>query len=207
MPSPKVRTETKADTRGRILDAALELFNERGSANVTTNHIAEALGISPGNLYYHFRNKAGIVRELFARIIVEWAETYALPTGKTPSIGTMASMAAGNFDIQWRYRFFFRDLTMLLAADEDLASEYRSNREAGMANTVQLLKHFVKAGLMTSPGDDKAFDEITQLLWLIGDFWLVFKDAGGKQPSPADMDQGVRMFRRILAPYTKGRSK
>ena len=48
------------DTKSRILDAALALFNEQGTANVTTNHISEALGMSPGNLYYHYRNKSAL---------------------------------------------------------------------------------------------------------------------------------------------------
>lgn len=197
---PDAKSDTKSDTKTRILDTALALFNARGSANVTTNHIAEALGMSPGNLYYHFRNKAEIVRGLFARIMAAWAENYALPQSRSPSFKSMDSMAAGNFDIQWQYRFFFRDLTMLLAADEDLASQYRTNRETGMANTKALLRHFIDAGLMAS-ADKRTLDEITQLLWLVGDFWLVFRDAGGGEISPADMDQGVRLFRRILGPH------
>ena len=54
--------------RERIVDTALQLFNERGSATVSTNHIAAAARISPGNLYYHFRNKEEIVRALFERL-------------------------------------------------------------------------------------------------------------------------------------------
>lgn len=59
-----VRTQR---TRGRILAESLKLFNEHGEAQVTTGMVAEALGMSPGNLYYHFRNKDEIVEQLFTR--------------------------------------------------------------------------------------------------------------------------------------------
>lgn len=194
------------DTKTRILDAALALFNEQGTANVTTNHIAEALKMSPGNLYYHFRNKAEIVRALFARITAEWASNYAVPPATMPSIPMMEAMLAGNFEIQARYRFFFRDLTLLLNADPDLAAAYRANRESGLANTKFLIGLFAEAGVLTPVGDREELDDLAQLLWLVGDFWLVFKDTGGADFSPADSAQGVRMFRRILTPYLKGRS-
>jgi AcrR family transcriptional regulator len=191
-------------TKDRILDKALELFNERGTDNVTTNHIAEALSMSPGNLYYHYRNKAEIVRALFARIQGEWAGNYAVPEGRAPDLGLMEAMLAGNFGIQARYRFFFRDLTLLLNADPELAAAYRANREAGIANTVFLIRLFVEAGVIESPGDAEAIDDLAQLLWLVGDFWLVFKDVGGAPFTQADSDHGVRMFRRIITPYLRG---
>ena len=195
------------DTKTRILDAALNLFNEQGTANVTTNHIAEALSMSPGNLYYHFRNKAEIVRALFARIAAAWAINYAVTPATMPSLSMMEDMLAGNFEIQARYRFFFRDLTLLLNADPDLAASYRANREAGLGNTKFLITLFVEAGVLNPVGDAEAIDDIAQLLWLVGDFWLVFKDTGGAEFSPADSLQGVRMFRRILTPHLKGSSK
>jgi AcrR family transcriptional regulator len=193
-----------ADTKTRILDAALALFNEQGTATVTTNHIAEALGMSPGNLYYHFRNKAEIVRALFARIEAEWAVNYDVPAGVFPSIAMMETMVAGNFEIQWRYRFFFRDLTMLLAADPALAKTYRDHRAASFDDTIALIKLFIDAGVVNSPGDAEATDDLGQLLWMVGDLWLVFKDIGGAPVGQAEMDQGVRLFRRIIAPHLKG---
>lgn len=192
------------DTKTRILDAALALFNEQGTAPVTTNHIAEALSMSPGNLYYHYRNKAEIVRGLFARITTAWAENYAIPSDMAPDIAMMERIVAGNFAIQARYRFFFRDLTLLLNADPELAAAYRANRETGFANTIGLLKLFESVGVLASLGDDRSVDDIAQLLWLVGDFWLVFRDTGGTPFVQSDIEQGVRLFRRIISPYLKG---
>jgi AcrR family transcriptional regulator len=196
-----------ATTKDRILDAALALFNARGTDNVTTNHIAEALKMSPGNLYYHYRNKAEIVRALFARIQAAWAVNYAVPPATMPSIPMMEAMVAGNFDIQAQYRFFFRDLTLLLNADPELAAAYRANREQGLGNTKFLISLFVDAGVLNPVGDEAALDDLAQLLWLVGDFWLVFKDTGGAEFSPAHSEQGVRLFRRLLTPHIKGQSK
>ena len=59
--------ESRPNTYNRIVDASLVLFNEEGERNISTNHIAAHLSISPGNLYYHFRNKDEIIMQLFKR--------------------------------------------------------------------------------------------------------------------------------------------
>lgn len=190
-----------SDTKTRILDTALGLFNDRGSSTVTTNHIAQALGISPGNLYYHFRNKAEILRGLFARIVQDWAVNYALPAATAPSLAASEAMITGNFRIQARYRFFFRDLTLLLNADPALAQTYRQTRTAGIANTNALLDLFAEAGVLKPFADPETRQDLALLLWLVGDFWLVFQDTGGCDFTDADMQQGIRLFRRLLAPH------
>ncbi|MBC7457291.1 MAG: TetR/AcrR family transcriptional regulator, partial [Bdellovibrionaceae bacterium] len=54
-------------TKDRILLVALDLFNADGATEVTTNDIAKALKMSPGNLYFHYKNKEQIIREIFKR--------------------------------------------------------------------------------------------------------------------------------------------
>jgi AcrR family transcriptional regulator len=66
-------------TKDRILQISLQLFNERGERSVTTNHIAAELGMSPGNLYYHFRNKQEIIKELAEQYQHETLKMLALP--------------------------------------------------------------------------------------------------------------------------------
>ncbi len=55
------------NTKDRIIDMALRLFNDMGTSAISTNHIAVALEMSPGNLYYHFHNKEEIIRAILKR--------------------------------------------------------------------------------------------------------------------------------------------
>ena len=66
-------------TAERILVVATELFNERGERNVTASDIALELDISPGNLYYHYKGKDGILSALFSRCYRELAGMLAAP--------------------------------------------------------------------------------------------------------------------------------
>ena len=54
-------------TAERILEVTLELFNRFGEPNVSTTLISAELGISPGNLYYHFPAKDELINSLFDR--------------------------------------------------------------------------------------------------------------------------------------------
>ncbi len=73
-------------TRDKIVYAALELFNEHGERSITTNHIAEHIEISPGNLYYHFRNKQEIVRDIFTLYSTELLERFTPIQGQQESL-------------------------------------------------------------------------------------------------------------------------
>ena len=54
-------------TAERILEVTLELFNRFGEPNVSTTLISAELGISPGNLYYHYPAKDELINTLFDR--------------------------------------------------------------------------------------------------------------------------------------------
>ena len=73
-------------TRERILEVALAMFNAQGEPNVTTNHIADELEISTGNIYYHFRNKDDIVEQLFGAYESRMDEALVPPQDRLPNL-------------------------------------------------------------------------------------------------------------------------
>lgn len=58
----------RSDLRERILDVALELFNEQSYEETSLREIAERLGVTKAALYYHFKSKADILLELHFRL-------------------------------------------------------------------------------------------------------------------------------------------
>src|SRR5512133_2651980 len=57
-----------SSTRQRILDVALELFNEQGYDKTSLREIAKRLGVTKAALYYHFERKEDILLELHLRL-------------------------------------------------------------------------------------------------------------------------------------------
>lgn len=188
-------------TRERIIEAAISLFNDQGTAVVSTNHIAKAAHISPGNLYYHFRNKQEIIRAIFAQLMPEWRSASALSTEREPVVADLLQMVRANFAVVWHYRFYYRELPALMRHDPDLAEQYRVMREEGLAGMQSVLQRFVEAGILHVPGESGITHELAQISWILADFWLPFVELGGTEPGPEQTRQGERLILRVLQPY------
>jgi AcrR family transcriptional regulator len=57
------------NTKSKILATALKLFNELGLAKVTLRNIAKKMGISQGNLCYHFKKREDILEALYHQLV------------------------------------------------------------------------------------------------------------------------------------------
>lgn len=73
-----------ANTRDAILEAAARLYAERGYEAVSMRDVAAAVGVTPANLYYHFKDKEALIREVLAVVfgrVGDAAETVLTETG------------------------------------------------------------------------------------------------------------------------------
>ncbi len=128
------------NTKERIIETAIRLFNEQGTRAVSTNHIAEALTMSPSNLYYYFRNKEEIIRAILERMFARWAALYTLPEEYIPQLTDVQQIVTENFVLVWDYRFFYRELSALVQRDPVLKDRYQQirRRQSGQAQPLAI---------------------------------------------------------------------
>ena len=190
--------------RERVLEAALTLFNEQGTGAVSTNHIAEAAGISPGNLYYHYRNKEEIIRALFEQLFAAWDEAFQLPTDQVPSMTDFDTMIAANYQLIWEYRFAYREQAALLRNDPELHDRYLAVRQRGYEGFAALIEAFAAAGVLSQPTDSQELEIVTELCWIVSEQWPVNLEMSGRPFDKDGIMQGAALMRWILNPLLRG---
>jgi AcrR family transcriptional regulator len=187
-------------TQFRILQAALELFNEHGSAAVSSNRIAERCGISKGNLQYHFKNKQEIIYAVFQQAIHEmdggWYRDHLAPT-----LDHMATMFVRQLQLILKYRFFYREMGDLLRQDPQLRKRYADNRERRMRDLEKFMLTLQSAGLMRFPPDPKRLRSIIDVTWIVNENWLNYMDYHDREVTVEVMLEGYAETLEVLRPY------
>ena len=188
-------------TRQRILDASLAMFNAQGEPNVTTNHIADELEISPGNLYYHFRNKDDIIEHLFGRYEERIDAALGAPEGRLPGLEDIWLQLHLVFECIWDYRFLYRDLANILSRNRRLRIRFARilRRADEQAHTV--MRGLVQAGIMRASKDELAATATNVLV--IATFWLNYAAARGDKDEHAAIRDGIVQVMMLLAPFLR----
>jgi len=187
----------------RIIETALELFNVRGVQRVSTNHIAEHLSISPGNLYYHFANKEEIVRAIFPRIEHAVHAAIVLPDEPPISAAQLGAYYRAGLEGLWDHRFFYSELTALTRADSDLCDRYRELHRWLTATFVRLFELLARQGDMRASLTTAELERIAINAFIVWFAWVGYVHTARREHEVdrADMAEGALQSFLILAPY------
>ena len=199
-------------TRERILELSLKLFNEIGEPNVTTTTIAEEMEISPGNLYYHFRNKDDIINSIFAQFEQQLEKRLRFQPDHKPEIDEvwayLSYMAA---DFLWHYRFLYRDLNDLLARNRTLETHFKQIISHKTRFASQFCDQLVADGEMVATPDE--LHVIATNVGVIGTYWLSYqfvmnpRKYNEQEAIRTELHQVSVQIVSLMAPYLRGRSR
>lgn len=185
-------------TREKILEACRTLFNERGPGEVTTAEIAAAVGISEGNLHYHFRRKQQIVLALFEQF---QAALDDMPAGWdiVHPPGTRRRYLSHWFNLMWEWRFLhYANVYRLVPALRPRLRDWSATVQQKVRVTLHAMR---EAGEIAAT--DEEIDRLVVNAWIVGTYWIDYVRAHAEHVALTrdELRWGFAQLEALFTPY------
>ncbi|HET8910817.1 MAG TPA: TetR/AcrR family transcriptional regulator [Ktedonobacteraceae bacterium] len=193
--------EKPRKTRTLILETARELFNEQGISKVTLAHIGEHLGISEGNVWYHFHTKQDLVLALFTELQMRVATNVQRNIEDLGQFQRFDGLLERSFRTTWEYRFLFRDHISWAVSQPEIHEKLIAITSNGRFLIEEVLKRMVQLHYLEIPPRD--IPRLAISVWIINRYWLDYCQSRTPQQQliESDIREGIEQVRFLFLPY------
>jgi AcrR family transcriptional regulator len=198
----------KINTKTNIKNSAIKLFNEKETLSITTNHIAQQASISPGNLYYHFKNKEEIILSIYNDLSSKFENTNSFQIillSKNP-IETLHKMFELYADIFYNYRFLLRDSMVLIALYPSLKENFTKNQDKRIGQIEGVLQFLIKENILKFENKQN-LQRRAKLHWFITGYWQVFASSTGDVSKESIKEAKEIFFEFMIYPFLTKKGK
>ncbi|MBD8488719.1 TetR/AcrR family transcriptional regulator [Echinicola sp. CAU 1574] len=162
----------KISTKQRILNEAIRLYNENGAHNITSRHIAAELGISHGNLDYHYNNREAILLAIYKQMREEMTNSYQEKSNNGNSSFDHFHLLLMHLErFQMKYRFFNLDVLEMSRSYPEVSKLLKETIELRKEQMSKVFKSFVSDGLLEDKSNI-ALIRLQHTIRIIITFWL-----------------------------------
>lgn len=198
--------KVKINTKKRIVDTARDLFNKQTASAVSTNHIAAAMDISPGNIYYYFHNKEEIIAEIFSELFERMDAIFHDPVLAESEEG-IADYFYKLSQLLYEYRFCYLELTILLSNDSILKAEYAYRTHRIFERLTYLYDGYVERGMAKPLASSEEKAVLVKNIWLVGSLWITYVDILYNSVTSQNINEVFWHVYGILKPYFYSHSR
>jgi len=154
-------------TRDKILEAALELFNDNGVSEISSRNISEHLGISYGNLTYHFPKKDGIISALYRMMQQELAETFKVMLSELDDFGGMMINLQVVLKVYFKYKFLFLGFAKVNRRMDSMKRDAQMQNNNRKKLLRQLTDNMISRGLLKEERTEGFYDKVIHNMLII----------------------------------------
>lgn len=162
-------------TKVRILEAALNLFNEYGMVNVSLRQIAQALNISQGNLNYHFKLKEDIVEALYYQLVSEMDDQMNALKNEEHELKSLYKISLRTMVKMYQYKFILIDFVHLMKENKNIKSHYTGLMRVRNEQFQHIFQSMVKTDLLRKEEFENEYQRLYKRMNILGDSWINVK--------------------------------
>ncbi|AYZ34577.1 TetR/AcrR family transcriptional regulator [Chryseobacterium indologenes] len=161
------------NTKEKILSKALELFNEKGYNTITTRSIAAELGISAGNLHYHFKHSEDILKILFSEMTQKMDGLMdGMKKMENKTLEDLYQLTLSSCEVFYSYRFIFINFVDILHKIPEIEAQYEGINFSRKEEFQQIFSGFQKNNIFKKDIPDFLMKSFTEQIFIIADNWL-----------------------------------
>lgn len=159
-------------TKEKILATALKLFNQEGLANIKLRRIATEMGISQGNLNYHFKKRSDIVEGLYFQLLElmdKGMDAYIQDKITLKTLFVHSKHLINNF---YDYRFFMLDFVHIMRGHPKVNEHYKTVRALRKEQFLALFHLLFERKIFRPEDFDGEWLHLHQRATIMCDFWI-----------------------------------
>ena len=155
----------------KIIKTAIEIFNDKGLAAVSMKQIADELGISAGNLSYHYKTKTVLLHAIRDQIAKE-TSTFFLPNTYL-TLHHLEVMVNAFHIHALKYKFIFNDFAHIARHYPTVAKQHNDINFERLTQGKKLIDYYVDSGRMKKEEHGISYDYLVFSIWMMITFWPV----------------------------------
>jgi len=181
-------------TKDRILATSLSLFNESGLSQVTLRTIAKEMGISQGNLNYHFKKRQDIIESLYFQLVGRMDEIFQDLVTREVDIPLIFESNRRILAAFYDFRFFMLDFVQIMRENPSIKQHYLQLQQARIGQFQQTVTVLQDKEWVRLEEFEDEFDHLYQRMSILGDFWLSAVTISGSAA-----EQEIQRYQLILS--------
>lgn len=197
------------NTKEVILSTALNLFNHQGLSKVTLRTIADTIGMSQGNLNYHFRKRDMIIESLYFRLVDRMDEHMTESDKKSLDLEFLFRMSSVIMESFFEYRFFMLDFVQIMRENSKIRKHYRELSKMREKQFSGLFKHLVDRDILRDEILPNEYLFLYKRIQILGDFWISSAATTESRLTKSIIDKYSNILNQAIFPYLtkKGRKE
>ena len=160
------------NTKNKIIEAAIRLYNEKGLSNVTSRHIAAAINISHGNLEYHFPNKEALLLAIYKQMRQEVSGFYQDQTNDISNpVEYLHNILVRLEEFQSKHMFFSLDVLEISRKYVKVNLLLKDTFQIRQSQMRALFKKFVESNYMEQEPAPGYYARLQHTIRILITFW------------------------------------
>lgn len=180
------------------MDGSRRLFNESGFTNVSIRHVAKELGMSHGNLCYHYPNTDELAKALYYELVQMFEIRISDMSTDAIDLQQLTKLTAQTLERQFEYRFLMIEFVAIVRRIPEIYDHYNSIQTRRKTQFEIILRSLEKQQYL-KPAVNR-FSALIETFMLVGNFWISEAQLLGKH-QPAQIAHYANLFGELLAPY------